>query len=260
MATGLQQNNYSPMGQGQPQQNKDGKKANFMQDVVGYRDTMFEGVAPGIPAAQMGASLHNTSQLDKNTKLQQTLANPQTANIPGIQTNNASNTPVGIPRGWRGLDLTPVAQPQSVNPLHGFNLDRAYAAGDPNSVKDTFARWASGIQAPLAGLDKAGVGNLINQNLDRAKHMGLNITGVQGDKIQIDAKEHGPMWVDVVESAGGANPAWAWQLEGQPTGLPTTAPATNIYNQAQQQLMLQPQETPETELERMIALLMSQEI
>ena len=121
--------------------------------------------------------------------------------------------------GWRGLDLTPVTN-RGINPLHGFNLDRAFAGTDTNSTKDAFARWASGIQTPLAGLDHAGVAGVINQNLDRARQMGLNILEVDGDRILIDTFEHGPMWVDVVENAGGDPtrgeiPAWAWQLQDE---------------------------------------------
>jgi hypothetical protein len=140
---------------------------------------------------------------------------------PRVQPAATTGAFQGQGQGWRGLDINPLGNRSSVTPLHGFNLNRAYDAGDPNSVKDTFARWATGIQTPLAGLDHAGVQNVIQQNLERARQMGLNIMDVQGDRILIDAAEHGPMWVDVVENAGGDPtrgeiPAWAWQVQGDP--------------------------------------------
>ena len=152
---------------------------------------------------------------------------PTTTPAPSTDTTGGFR---GQGTGWRGLDLTPLTSRSSATPLHGFNLDRAYAGTDENSVKDAFARWATGIQTPLAGLDHAGVEGVIRQNLDRARQMGLNIMDVSGDRILIDAAEHGPMWVDVVENAGGDPsrgeiPAWAWQLQGDPASSPQSSPS-----------------------------------
>lgn len=149
-------------------------------------------------------------------------ANPPNTTMPvdgprptATPTTGAGDQFRGQGTGWRGLDLTPVTNRTSSTPLHGFNLDRAYAGTDDNSTKDAFARWATGIQTPLAGLDHAGVANVINQNLERARQMGLNIMEVDGDRILIDTFEHGPEWFDVVENAGGENPAWAWQRQNE---------------------------------------------
>lgn len=235
---GYQNNNGSPMGFGQPQQNKDGKKPNFMEDVMGYygntgqqnnNNQYAEPIAPGIPAAQIGSSLPGNGQ----------------------QGFSGSGT------GWRGLDLNPVNNfdPSKFN---GFNLDRAMKAGDPNSTKDAFARWASGL-GPLQGLSKEQIGQLITNNLDSAKKMGLNITGVMGDKIQIDAKEHGSVWNDVVSDAGGVNPQWWWNPELPNNGpyVPRKPPAVSIYEQYQNQLK-DPLGQDEQSIEDLLVALMSQ--
>lgn len=259
----LQQNNFSPMGQGQPSQNKNAKHTgNFMDDVVGMNDPVMEAVAPGIPAAQIGAQMGMKSPTGFNDVAQAPRMQNQQNNSTMPIAPPSQGTP-GVPAGfqgqgtgWRGLDLTP-KQNTGVNAFTGFNMDRAMAGGDPKSTKDAFARWASGFGQSIQGLDKAPGGaleQLMRSRLDEARAMGLNIQDIRGEKILIDAYENpGQMnWVDTVKNAG-ANGEWAWQ----PEGIPSTSPANNLYSKYQQQLTSQAV-APDQDLEELLMALMSQ--
>lgn len=260
----LQNNNFSPMGQGQPTSGKTGKKAktgNFMNDVVGLNDPVMEAVAPGIPAAAIGAPMGIKSPTGFNDvaqapRMQSQQPTNNTMPVPGQpQLQGVPTSFQGQGTGWRGLDLTPRSN-SGVNSFTGFNMDRAMQGGDPKSTKDAFARWASGFDQNIGTLDKSPGGaleQLMRSRLDEARRMGLNITDIQGDKIMIDAAEnpnqHG--WVDVVKNAG-ASGEWAWQ----PEGVPSAAPANELYAAYQNQLM--PQQEESNSLEELLMALMSQ--
>lgn len=261
----LQQNNYSPMGQGQPTSGKTGRKhptGNFMNDTLGMDDPVMEAVAPGIPAAQIGAQMGMKSPNGFNDVAQAPrMASQQPTNNTMPVQQGTPGVPAGFQgqgTGWRGLDLTPT-QVKSPNGFTGFNMDRAMAGGDPKSTKDAFARWAAGFDQNIGGLDKSPGGALeqmLRSRLDEARRMGLNIQDIQGEKILLDAYENqGQMnWVDSVKNAGAANAEWAWQ----PEGVPSSAPANDLYARYQSQLIAQPETSGESDLEQLLMALMSQ--
>ena len=139
----------------------------------------------------------------------------------GPQTNADYGPPPGASRtGWNGLNLD-APPPTNLNQFSGFNMDRALAGGDPNSTKDAFARWASGQNFNLMGASKDQIGDFMRQNMGSAKQYGLNILDVQGDQMLVQTRESAtPVWVDFVQNAGGANPAWAWQQQDGTTASP----------------------------------------
>jgi hypothetical protein len=258
------------MGQGQQAQ-RGRRRPNFMTDVVGMEDQepVIESVSPGIPGQYMGSALpQGSGAVPNSVPTSNTMPVGQRApHVPqgqytGVQPpqNNAPQNFMGQGTGWRGLDTTPVSGPVDYNRFQGFNLDRALAGSDPNSTKDAYARFAAGITTPLAGLSKEQIDDLLTSQIDRARQMGLNILDVQGDKILIDAKEHGPVWTDGVADAGGKNPQWWWNPElGDAQNMPQASPANEMYSKYQQMLM-PPQEDSQQELEQLIMMLMQGQV
>jgi hypothetical protein len=140
--------------------------------------------------------------------------------------------------GGMNLDFGGLQNPMNYS---GFNLERAFAGGDPNSVKDGFARTVGGLNLDLRGLEKAQVGDALRSQVIPA----LNAQGIQArmspdqyDVIEVFSAERGWEPIDVVQNAGSADAAWAWQdLMGG--GAPQQNPlvANSIYSQTQQSIL-----------------------
>jgi murein DD-endopeptidase MepM/ murein hydrolase activator NlpD len=126
--------------------------------------------------------------------------------------------------GWNGMRLDPPAAGNSGAQWAGFNVDRALAGGDDNSIKDGFYRWTYGLSFNPAGKSKEEIGQFLRDNVTSAREYGVNILDVDGDKILVETAERGPEWVDVVAGASSTNPAdtkWQWLTQeefGMPTG------------------------------------------
>jgi hypothetical protein len=134
----------------------------------------------------------------------------------------------------------------NVNPMgfSGFNLDRAFAGGDPNSVKDGFARTVAGLNVDVRGLDKAQVGEVLASQVIPA----LNANGIQAriqpgsyDVIEAYTNERGWEPIDVVKNAGSADAEWAWQDlmggGGAQSGPQGPMVANDIYANAQTSIL-----------------------
>jgi hypothetical protein len=91
-------------------------------------------------------------------------------------------------------------------------LDRALAGGDPNSIKDAFARFGQGFNFDPTGKSKEEIEAYLRSQLPNATAYGLKITDVRGDQIQIATAENPEgTWVDVVGNAGGQGVSpWQW--------------------------------------------------
>jgi murein DD-endopeptidase MepM/ murein hydrolase activator NlpD/Rod binding domain-containing protein len=142
---------------------------------------------------------------------------------PGTSTT-ASNTAYTGRTGWNGMRLDPPAPGNSGAQWGGFNVDRALAGGDDNSIKDGFYRWTYGLAFNPAGKSKEEIGQFLRDNVTSAREYGVNILDVRGDQILVETAENGPEWVDIVAGAGSSNPAdvkWQWMCQsdfGVPTG------------------------------------------
>lgn len=140
--------------------------------------------------------------------------NPTNTTQPGGDPNQSPpsvNQPAsGGRRGWNNLNLDAPQNRGNYGRLEGFNTERAFAGGDPNSVKDGFARWITGLGFDPTTASKDEIEAFIRQNIPNARQYGLNILDVRGDQILIETRERGPEWVDVVRGAGGGDAAWQW--------------------------------------------------
>lgn len=255
MKQGLQENNYSPKGFGQPQQGKDGKKkkVNFMDD-IGYRPE--EPLAPGIPAAQMGATLNNTlpiiPQGNQGYGYGIKSASPITPEVRNSNTPPSPN-PQYNPQIYTGF--TPLQR------MEGFDFNREQNTG--RSAKDAFAWLANEAarQGHAAPLDATG---------DAAKRqyqdwfntyiapgfnqLGHTIDWVDGDKVGWHNWQ-GRFNTDFGRGAGAPGGALAWQTEDANAPLPTRAPANLMYEQFQNQLVNQDQN--DNSLEELLMALLS---
>lgn len=260
-----QQNNFSPMGQGQPTSGKDAKKKNFMNDVVGLQPMAPpESVAPGIPQPMMGGAMSAAvpQSVDRSN-----MAPAVPSNQPVSRPMQASQAPAlppqtaGVPGSYMNRI---VGNYQPTQNMQGFDFSREQNIG--KSAKDAFAYFAqqaaaAGKPAPLQDASpeaKANYGNWFNQNIrQQMQNEGHNITDVQGDKFRFNNWQ-GDYWVDFGGNAGAQNGALTWQAENAngPSGPPRTAPANDIYAQAQAAMMAPP-EAPSS-LESILQALMSQ--
>lgn len=140
------------------------------------------------------------------------------------ETTGTTTTAYSGRSGWNGMRLDPPAPGGSGAQWAGFNVDRALAGGDDNSIKDGFYRWTYGLSFNPAGKSKEEIGQFLRDNVTSAREYGVNILDVDGEKILVETAERGPEWVDVVAGASSPNPAdtkWQWmtQMEfGVPTG------------------------------------------
>ena len=157
---------------------------------------------------------------------------------------NAASTGGVSPQAFVGSDDVPLppgspagAAPAGDRLPNGLATDRktfpvgpvpleGYDGGKLNNpahqtVKYQFGRVASNY--PLDGVkDHAGAQALLEKMTPDLKAAGLNIKGVQRDKILVET-ELGDEWVDVVRGAGSGNPGWWWGSEGK--AVPGTAKA-----------------------------------
>ncbi len=242
---GLQQNNYSQMGYGQPQTGKDSakRKGGFMSD-MGYDEPIFEATAPGIPSNNIDSTLGNraSGQPTSHTYGQPAAAQAVTAQTP--QTYS--------PQIFQGF--TPAQT------MHGFDFAREQNTG--KSAKDAFAFLSNeaakqGHAAPLNGGSKDQYGNWFNTYIKPGfNQLGHNAQDAVGDKFRF-SNWQGTYDVDFGENAG-AQGALAWMADdaNAPKQLPKTAPSNDIYQKAQQQLMATPQNSGD--LDALVAALMQQ--
>jgi hypothetical protein len=247
---GLQQNNYSPMGQGQ--QSQSGKKKNFMDNVMGENEVRLpEAVAPGIPAAQMGSSLN----IGQNPNASNTMPINGSNNNP---TNNPPNsspyhpTTNSVPGTYGGQIFT------GVNPVHayeGFDFNREQNTG--KSAKDAFAYLSNKAPAPPIN-DKAALGQWFDQYIRQGMNdLGHNVTDGGGDGFRFNNWQ-GDYWVDFARGAGAPGGALAWQATYANQGdVPKSAPANDLYSKYQNMLTVAPQ-NENSQLEELLSLLMSQ--
>ena len=107
---------------------------------------------------------------------------PTTSNT---TTTSASNTAYTGRTGWNGMRLDAPAPGNSGAQWAGFNVDRALAGGDDNSIKDGFYRWTYGLSFNPAGKSKEEIGQFLRDNVSSAREYGLNILDVRGDQILV---------------------------------------------------------------------------
>ena len=149
---------------------------------------------------------------------------PAPATSTSRATTGTTTTAYSGRSGWNGMRLDPPAPGNSGAQWAGFNVDRALAGGDDNSIKDGFYRWTYGLSFNPAGKSKEEIGQFLRDNVTSAREYGVNILDVDGEKILVETAERGPEWVDVVAGASSPNPGdtkWQWmtQMEyGMPTG------------------------------------------
>ena len=224
---GLQQNNYSPMGLGQPQQGKASqRRAGFLGE-IGYEENepILESVSPGIPDRSVN-SLVQPRQSQQPTSHAYTSVAPQ--------------APTGIPNSYQP-QIFQGFQPRQA--MEGFDFNREQNTG--KSAKDAFA-WLSnqaaekGFAAPLH--DKSQLANWFNDHIRPGMDaLGHNSTVAAGDKFRFHNWQ-GTFDVDFGRGAGAQGGALAWQATDANAPLPTSAPANQIYANAQRQLTPQVQE------------------
>lgn len=168
--------------------------------------------------------------------------------VPVFGSNPEQNSTMPVRQGFGGMSL---GFSGLVNPMNysGFNLERAFAGGDPNSVKDGFARTVGELNLDLRGLEKPQVGEVLRSQVVPA----LNARGIQArmspnsyDVIEVFSAERGWEPIDVVQNAGSADAAWAWQdLLGSGGGAQAGPMVANdIYAQTQQSILNPPQLSP----------------
>jgi hypothetical protein len=117
-------------------------------------------------------------------------------------------------RGWENLLLDTQGAHDSPMSFSGFNMERALAGGDPNSVKDAFARAVSTFDIDLRGKSKEEVGQVLGSP---EFHQLLAGQGIQSrpipgsyDQIEVFTKEEGWIPKDIVASAGSPEAQWWW--------------------------------------------------
>lgn len=145
------------------------------------------------------------------TPANETIPTPRTS----VGTGSTSTTTYAGRTGWNSMRLEAPPSGGSGADWGGFNMDRALAGGDENSVKDAFMRWTYGSSFNPAGKSKEEIGAFMRDNVQNAREYGLNILDVQGDQILIETKEMGPEWVDIVSNAGTAEGKWQWLCQSE---------------------------------------------
>lgn len=250
---GVQENNGSPMGYGQPRKRRGMDRRVVMNDqaeqIQQYGQPEKLEVQQGAPEQQgnptaMSPGIHQPKYGGWSQGLgqpQKTKQGPQT-NMPSWATdpNNATAKPVPTYGGWgqqKPTDYAPgglnqafqdsVAQGytdikgtegwkggQYMNQLEGFNTgDWGTGARGSNTLKNSFGKIASDYDVTQPGALQAVL------NDPRMKEMMPNATIVQHQNMdQLDPDGDGPMQpVDVIRAAtaGGAGQGWAWQPQDQ---------------------------------------------
>lgn len=107
----------------------------------------------------------------------------------------------------------------SKQPLEGYDqakLDNP----EHKTPKYLFGRVAQNFDLSSVKGDKSKAETLLKAMLPELKAAGLEVVGIEGDKIQVKT-EVGYEWVDVVRGAGGDNPGWWWGSEAKGTQQPT---------------------------------------
>jgi hypothetical protein len=117
-------------------------------------------------------------------------------------------------RGWENLLLDMQGEQATPMSFSGFDMERALAGGDPDSVKDAFARAASTFGTDLRGMSKQEVGAIIGSP---EFHQTLAAQGIQSrpipgayDQIEVFTKERGWEVKDIVANAGSPEAQWWW--------------------------------------------------
>ncbi|MCA9793433.1 MAG: hypothetical protein KC910_16600 [Candidatus Eremiobacteraeota bacterium] len=104
-------------------------------------------------------------------------------------------------------------------PLEGYDYNKLNNP-DHNTPKYIFGRVAQHYKLDSVQGDKAKAEQLLTAMLPELREAGLEVVGVEGDRIQVKT-EVGYEWVDVVRGAGSDNPGWWWGSEGKGTTQPT---------------------------------------
>jgi hypothetical protein len=207
--TGWQANNPSTMG-------------DVYRQVLG-RDPDAEGLAAHAKNPGGFGGAINTILGSEEAQQRRTAPPITNLGLPGATTPPAAGatppaagaTPpaAGERRGsWGNLRLDAPTQ-TNLNQFHGYNDERALAGSDDDSTKDALRRWLGGQNYSLAGQTKEQIDAHFESQLEAARAYGLDIRDIQGDKMLINTRERGPEWIDFVEGAGGANPAFAYQSD-----------------------------------------------
>ena len=144
---------------------------------------------------------------EKNKKQPVDLGTPLDGSMPTVPgTQSIGRT------GFGGMNLDFAGQ-RSPMSATGFNMERALAGGDPDSVKDGFLRTVMGLDLDLRGLDKAQTGDVLrSQLLPALQQQGIQarMGGDEYDILEFLTNERGWEPIDVVKNAGG-DAEWAWQ-------------------------------------------------
>ncbi|MGE0487706.1 MAG: hypothetical protein AB7S38_00680 [Vulcanimicrobiota bacterium] len=104
-------------------------------------------------------------------------------------------------------------------PLEGYDSNKLNNP-DHKTPKYIFGRVAQHYKLDSVQGDKAKAEQLLTAMLPELRAAGLEVVGVEGDRIQVKT-EVGYEWVDVVRGAGSDNPGWWWGSEGKGTAQPT---------------------------------------
>lgn len=242
---GVQENNGSPMGYGQPKKRRGMDRRVVMNDqaeqIQQYGDPQRLEVQPDQPDQQQG----NPTTMNPGIR-QPKYGMPKQGytNMPAWATDPNNATAKPVPSGYQypqqpaypgatnpaGLHQSfqdSVAQGytdikgtegwkggQYMNQLEGFNTgDWGTDARGSNTLKNSFGKIASNYDVTQPGALQAVL------NDPRMKEMMPNATIVQHQNMdQLDPDGDGPMHpVDVIRAAtaGGAGQGWAWQPQDQ---------------------------------------------
>lgn len=106
-------------------------------------------------------------------------------------------------------------------PLEGYDA-RNLADPKMQTPKYLFGRVAQNFDLSSVKGDKSKAETLLKAMVPELKAAGLEVVGVEGDRIQVKT-EVGYEWVDVIRGAGGDDPGWWWGSEAKGTEKPTAS-------------------------------------
>ncbi len=110
---------------------------------------------------------------------------------------------------------------ESKQPLEGYDQTKLDNP-EHRTPKYLFGRVAQDFKLDSVQGDKARAEELLKAMVPDLKAAGLEVVGVQGDRIQVKT-EVGYEWVDVIRGAGTNEPGWQWGSEGKGTPEPTAS-------------------------------------
>lgn len=291
---GVQENNGSPMGYGQPRKRR-GMDRRVVMDPQAEQLAQY-GNPYNKPELEQGEAPQPTSPPRQFNSPRNSGVNPQGQPKLDPATGQWSTQPVGKPQqmpeqqkpsglydalnqsiqnGYTdiGGDTTPWKTGQYMGQLSGFNTG-GWGSGErgTGTLKNRFGQIASNYDVT----QKGALSQLMQdpQFLELTGGKATIVPHANQDLLDIDGPD-GPMApIDVIQSAtdGGAGQAWAWQPQdqqggqdivqqdwwnGQDMGMGPMAPANQLYNQAFQGM--NPQQTTDQAMQFLQWLLQQQQ-